>query len=596
MLTQLDWTILSIYLFVSIVAGLWLTKRANSSTEEYFLSGRNLPWWLLGTSIVATSFSSDTPLYVTNLVRKGGVAENWQWWSFAIGGILGAVWLAPLWRRAGVMTDVELTELRYSGKAASFLRAFRGIWLALLVNCIGMGWVMLGMAKITYVCFGWDKATALFILCSVTLFYTLFGGFWGVILSDFIQFIIAQLGAILLAVFAVNAVGGLDKMQEFLSNSINWKIHESATIYGPGFVPNDPITFIPNLFDPQNLISGAFGAFMVYALVQWWANLNSDGGGKVIQRLLAAKSEGHALAGFFWFNIAHYAIRTWPWVITALASLMLYPSISDQELAYPQMMMDLLPSGLLGVMLASFLAAFMSTITSQINWGASYLLNDVYRRFLMKTKTDKHYLYMSWIFSVIVLIFGALAAYLATSVTTTFQFVITLGSGVGPIYLLRWLWWRINAWSEIVALLMSTILAAVWVFLQPSWATFSIKLLLTAIPTLIVAVIVSYMTKPTEIQKLVVFHRKTSPFGWWKPIVDFRKHLNEEPTPHDKHSININAKSVLINWFLGTSLIFLIMFGIGSMLLHSLIWGVILVVLGIAMGSLLFYRYKVSAA
>ncbi|MCX7835081.1 MAG: Na+:solute symporter [bacterium] len=587
MLSFLDWTVLVIYLLVSVVVGLWLTKRSNSSTEEYFLSGRNLPWWLLGTSIVATTFSSDTPLYVTNLVRKGGVSENWQWWSFAIGGILGAVWLAPLWRRAGIMTDVELTEIRYSGKAAAFLRAFRGIWLAVLVNCIGMGWVMLGMAKITYVCFGWDKVTALFILCSITLFYTLLGGLWGVVLTDFVQFIIAQVGAILLAFYSVNAVGGINKLRDFLENSLNWKELNQSIVYGPGFLPNEPTAFIPAILNTQNVFNAAFGAFLVYTLVQWWANLNSDGGGKVIQRLLAAKNEKHALGGFLWFNIAHYSIRTWPWVITALASLMLYPTMTDHELAYPKLMVDLLPNGVLGIMLASFMAAFMSTITSQINWGASYLLNDVYRRFLVRNKNDHHYLKMSWLFSTLVLLFGAIAAYLANSVTTTFQFVITLGSGVGPIYLLRWLWWRINAWSELIALAVSTVLAATWTFLQPPWATFSIKLFLTAFPTFFIAIVVSLLTKPTEKKRLIEFYKKTTPPGWWKPIQQLD---NQNIATEQSHRKRQNGSDIIIHWCLGLILIFGTLFGIGSMLLKSFLWGVVISFLGILSGVVLYRR------
>lgn len=591
MLSLLDWIVVIVYLMLSIVVGLWFSKRANTSTEEYFLSGRKLPWWLLGTSIVATSFSSDTPLYVTHLVRKGGVSENWQWWSFAIGGVLGAVWLAPLWRRAGILTDVELTELRYSGKAAAFLRAFRGIWLALLVNCIGMGWVMLGMAKITYVCFGWDKLTALLILCSITLFYTLLGGLWGVVLADFVQFIIAQLGAILLAIYSVSAVGGLEKLRSFLANPLNWHNSNQTSYFGAGFLPNEPTALIPSIFNVQNGINLAFGSFLIYSLIQWWANLNSDGGGKVIQRLLAAKNEKHALGGFLWFNIAHYSIRTWPWVITALASLMLYPTLSDHELAYPKMMLDLLPSGVLGIMLASFMAAFMSTITSQINWGASYLLNDVYRRFLIKNQNDRHYLKMSWFFSVLVLLFGALAAYLANSVTSAFQFVITLGSGVGPIYLLRWLWWRINAWSELTALILSTVLAALWVFVQPQWATFSIKLILTAFPTLIVAIIVSFLTQPTDRKKLIEFYQKTTPPGWWQPIRECLKQDHSIDNQRlQKQSKNCGI-TIIINWLFGVSLIFGTMFGLGLMLLHSVVYGILLTLIGIISGIILFYRY-----
>ncbi|MDK9699196.1 MAG: Na+:solute symporter [bacterium] len=584
MLTSIDWIVLSVYLAVSLIAGLALARRANSSTEEYFLSGRSLPWWLLGTSIVATSFSSDTPLYVTNLVRKGGVAENWQWWSFAIGGMLGAVWLAPLWRRAGVMTDVELTELRYSGKIAGFLRGFRGIWLALLVNSIGMGWVMLGMAKITYACFGWDKLTALALLCGVTFIYTLLGGLWGAILTDFVQYIIAQVGAIVLAVYALDAVGGTSSLLQFLQNPANWKPE--------GVVPANPIAFVPSVWGLDGALTAAFGAFCVYAFVQWWANLNSDGGGKVIQRLLAAKNEGHALGGFFWYNIANYAIRTWPWVIVALVSLKLYPTIADPEMAYPQMMVDLLPAGVLGLMLASFLAAFMSTVTSQVNWGASYLLNDVYRRFLHKTADDKHYLRMAWVFSTVVLLMGALAAYLAQSVTTAFQFVITLGSGVGPVYLLRWLWWRINATSELAALLLSTLLAAVWVFVKPVWATFAVKLMLTAFPTLIVAVLLAYLTKPTEMHRLREFYLRTRPPGWWKPVRDDILQFGGTFADKEAGAITLTGKSVLIDWFAGLGLVLGLTFGIGWFLFLQVGLGIIATVVSAGSGWYLWNRYR----
>ncbi len=581
MLTQLDWIILAIYLIISLVAGLALSRRANTNTEEYFLSGRALPWWLLGTSIVATSFSSDTPLYVTNLVRKGGVAENWQWWSFAIGGMLGAVWLAPMWRRAGVLTDVELTELRYSGKVAGFLRGFRGIWLALLVNSIGMGWVMLGMAKIAFVCFGWDKALSLTILCSVTLIYTLLGGLWGAILTDFVQYIIAQVGAILLAVFAVQAVGGLGKLQAFLHDTTNWQPN--------GVVPVNPTAMVPSIYGSDGLITAAFGAFCVYALIQWWANLNSDGGGKVIQRLMAARNERQAMGGFFWFNIANYAIRTWPWVIVALASFMLYPKVVDPEMTYPQMMVDLLPSGVLGIMLASFLAAFMSTITSQVNWGASYLMNDVYRRFIVKDKHDKHYLNMGWVFSTIVLIIGGLAAYLAQSVTTAFQFVITLGAGVGPVYLLRWLWWRVNATAELSALLMSTLLAALWVFVKPEWATFAVKLIITGFPTMLLAIVVALLTKPTSMERLVEFYRRTKPPGWWKPVAEAAKTFPASATTVEVPPMN--GKLILWHWLLGLGLIFGLTFGIGWLLLGETLMGWIGLVVGIICGILIWRDY-----
>jgi Na+/proline symporter len=510
-LSSLDWAIIIAYNILSLVVGIVMTKRAHKSTEEYFLAGRALPWWIAGTSMVATSFSCDTPLYVTKLVRTVGIYENWQWWCFGIGSLFGTFFLAPLWRRAKVLTDIELTELRYGkGTEAKLLRGFRALWLALPINVIAMGWVILAMAKINHEALGWTKLDSIWLFTGLTFCYTLLSGMWGVALTDLVQYIIAQGGAIIFAFYAVNHAGGL----ESVLNSVR-KVMEK-----PDMLEQIPQAGWGGMFTAE-FWTPAFTGFAVYAFITWWANVNSDGGGKVIQRQNSCKNEQHALLATLWYSLTNLAFRTWPWVVVALVTMVVYPTIEDHELAYPRLMMSILPYGLKGLLLASLLAAFMSTISSQLNWGASYLVHDFYRPFLVRNREDKHYIRISHIATTIVLAGAAVAAYYTSSVTDAFKFIIAFGAGTGPVYILRWFWWRINAWTEISAMLASTTISLSLPYVGNFY--FAQKLLIITFGSAIVWLAVTFITKPAPMAVLAEFYRRTRPIGSWNRVRQFSR-------------------------------------------------------------------------
>lgn len=525
-----------------------MTRRAHRSTEEYFLAGRALPWWIAGTSMVATSFSCDTPLYVTKLVRTVGIYENWQWWCFGIGSLFATFFLAPLWRRAKVLTDVELTELRYgSGKAPRLLRGFRALWLALPINVIAMGWVILAIAKINYAAVGWDKLDSILLFTGLTFFYTLLSGMWGVALTDLVQYIIAQGGAMVFAFYAVNKVGGLAALKNTLAAT--WNNPDGlrmAPSPGPGGI------FSADFWTP------AFLGFMTFAFVTWWANVNSDGGGKVIQRQNSCKNEQHALLATLWYSLTNLALRTWPWVLVALASIVLYPSLADPEMAYPQLMMELLPIGLKGLLLASLLAAFMSTISSQLNWGASYLVHDFYRQFMRPGRSEAHYLWISKIATVVVLVGAGLAAYLTESVTEAFKFIIAFGAGTGPVYVLRWFWWRINAWSEISAMIASS----AWTLLLMSIPlSYGARLLVITFGSAVIWIAVTFLTKPAPMKALAEFYRRTRPVGLWGPVRQWSR-AHGQLTPQAERVLK-----PLLGWIWGMALVIGLTLAIGYGLL-----------------------------
>src|SRR5881409_1893734 len=395
-LTIIDWLIIGLYFAFNIGIGFYYKARAGKSTSEFFLSGRNVPWWLAGTSMVATTFAGDTPLVVTGFVAKNGIAGNWIWWSFLMSGMLTVFFYARLWRRAGVMTDIEFAEIRYSGKPAAFLRGFRSVYLGVIVNCIILGWVNLAMVKILGLIFGIDKNHALLIvlgLIALTSFISTLAGLWGVLVTDMVQFVIKMGMVIVLAVFAVRAVGGIGAMKEKLVSS------------GRG----EALNLVPDLHSAwMPMIT-----FLVYVSVNWWATwypgAEPGGGGYVAQRMFSAKDEKNSLFATLWFNIAHYAVRPWPWILVALASLILYPGLADPETGYVRVMIDYLPSSLRGLMVAAFAAAYMSTIATQLNWGASYLVNDCYRRFLRRDATERHYVRASQVATVLLTVVSAIA-------------------------------------------------------------------------------------------------------------------------------------------------------------------------------------------
>lgn len=532
------------YNVLSLIVGVVMTRRAHRSTEEYFLAGRALPWWIAGTSMVATSFSCDTPLYVTKLVRTVGIYENWQWWCFGIGSLFATFFLAPLWRRAKVLTDVELTELRYgSGKASRLLRGFRALWLALPINVIAMGWVILAIYKIMNAAVGWDKPLSIIVFTGLAFSYTLLSGMWGVALTDLVQYVIAQGGAIIFAVYAVKKVGGLSALHDAVATSVS-----KPDMLNMAPAPGAGGFFSADFWTP------AFMGFITYIAVTWWANVNSDGGGKIIQRQNSCKNEQHALLATLWYSLTNLAFRSWPWILVALASMVLYPSIADPEMAYPQLMMEILPFGLKGLLVASLLAAFMSTISSQLNWGASYLMHDFYRPFLVKNRSESHYLWISKAATVVVLIGAGLAAYLTESVTEAFKFIIAFGAGTGPVYVLRWFWWRINAWSEISAMIASSAITLI-LFNVP--LPYGGRLLLITFGSAIIWIIVTLISKPAPMDNLAEFYRRTKPVGVWGAVRKWsRAHGQITPQP-------ARVSQPLMGWIWGMALVIGLTLAIG---------------------------------
>ncbi len=566
-ISNIDWLIIIFYLVMIIAGGIYFTKRAHRGLNEYFLTGRSLPWWIAGTSMVATSFSCDTPLYVTKLVREGGIYLNWQWWSFLIGGMLSAFLLSRLWRRAEVMTDVELTELRYSGKGASFLRGFRAFYLAIPINCIAMGWVLLAMAKISAAVLGWEKWEAIVVFSLAAFSYSLLAGFWGVVVTDVAQFILALIGASLLAYFAVDAAGGWSGVLSFIkSHPENYK---------------DTLKFIPSTREAADgsMLSAAFIGFLTYNLVQWWANINSDGGGKVIQRINACKNERHALTAVLWYNFAHFILRSWPWIIAALASIKLYPHLKDPEMAYPKIIVEVLPIGIKGLVIASMVAAFMSTIDTQLNWGASYLVSDLYRRFINPKKSERHYLWAAKVTLLLLMTLAGLAAYFTESVTEAFKFIIAFGAGTGPVYILRWFWWRINAWTEISAMIASSVISVT--LYATANLDYAVKVLITA-GSAVIWIVVAHITPITKVNNLIEFYRRVRPGGNWRIVKKQLDVKSERLSP------------MMVNWMLGTIAGICFLIGTGKTVLGEITIGLGLILSGILICIWLLRRMKLN--
>ncbi|MCX6640934.1 MAG: Na+:solute symporter [bacterium] len=579
----LDWSIVAFYLLISLGIGYYYTKRSSSSTEEFFISGRSLPWWLAGTSMVATTFAADTPLAITEMVRSDGIWRNWYWWNIALGGLLGVFFFSRLWRRARVMTDNELIELRYGGKSAEFLRGFKAIYFALLYNFIVMGWVINGMSAVASVTLGVGRGWAVWGCAALTLFYSTMSGFWGVIVTDFIQFILAMGGSILLAVLAINHFGSLSGLIAAVKTSPNFQMDTLA------FFPAAPT-------GSESFLSSNFFTFLIFISLMWWASHNSDGGGYIIQRMSACKDEKHSLLATLWFNLANYALRVWPWVIVALASIVMFPDLSSDALGdkagYPKVMSALCGPGSLGILMASFLAAYMSTISTHLNWGASYLLNDVYRRFMRKDASEKHYLWISRLATVVMMAGGAFTAMNMGSIARAWEFIWAMGCGIGPVLILRWFWWRINAWSEIAALASSivvTIALEIVAFVQTiesgvHYALFSqppvlfgLKLgiqhkALIIVPiSMICWIVVTLLTKPVSEERLSSFYERVHPGGRW-------------PSAWKERWGSVRLRSHIFNWFLGVVLIYGATFGIGFMLFGSFWLGLSLLPIAAACG------------
>jgi Na+/proline symporter len=553
-LAPIDWLIIGAYLVVSLGVGVLFMRRSGASTGEYFVSGRRLPWWLAGTSMVATSFASDTPLYVTGLVRTAGIARNWEWWAFAVGGMFSVFVFARLWRRAAVVTDAELTELRYSGRAAAALRGVRAAYFALPINCIAIGWATLGMATFLRIVFGVSPAWAILAAVAAAAAYAILSGLWGVVVTDLPQFVIAMAGAVVLCVKA---------MQRFGGGAI---LAASARARSP--LGADLLRFFPRLPDRVDLSSadfwsGSFVAFCVFISVLWWANKNADGGNVVIQRMLASKDERHAVLATLWFNVANYALRPWPWILVAVASVAVFPRTSETgteaEAAYPEMVREFLPAGLLGLMVASFLGAYMSTVDSLLNSSSAYVVNDLYRRFIRPEAPERHYVMVSRLASLGFMGAAAIVAWQADSIRQLFRFLLTFSAGVGLVYILRWFWWRVNAWSEIVAMAASAVLGTGLILFQERHGLpFPVPLFITVMGSTAAWLAATFVTRPTDEDRLVTFYRRVRPYGAWGPVAA-RAGVRRAR----------GLGRLLLAWVAGTIMVLAAMIGVGKLLLDQ---------------------------
>ncbi|MFL6212782.1 MAG: sodium:solute symporter family protein [Blastocatellia bacterium] len=577
-LNLLDWLVIAAYFLFNLGIGIYYARRARGSTTEFFLSGRDVPWWLAGTSMVATTFAADTPLLVTGLVAANGIAGNWLWWNFVMVGMLTVFFYARLWRRAGVMTDVEFAELRYSGKPATFLRGFRALYLGVPINCIIMGWVNLAMVKILQVTLGVDKGTALWIVAGMmlfTAFYTTISGLWGVLVTDLFQFVLKMGMVIVLAILAVHAVGGIDALKTKITALDQASGHAGSRL---AFFPDLHSAWMPAL------------TFFVYLAVNWWASwypgAEPGGGGYVAQRIFSAKDERHGLLATLWFNIAHYALRPWPWILTALASLVLYPDLVDKEAGYVRTLMDpnIFPTYLRGFMLAAFAAAYMSTIGTQLNWGASYVVNDFYRRFWVRDRSERHYVIISQVVTVLLMVVSLLVTLQLDSIRDAWQLLLVIGAGTGPVLLFRWFWWRINGWSEIAAMLSASVVSLFLKFVV-KWDSgdplqFAYIMLTTVGVTTAVWLLVTFLTRPEPEETLIDFYRQVRPEGpGWRRVAQ----LSGATERHEMGSLSTQ----FANWALGCVLIYASLFGIGKLIFKDWLSGALCLLAAIIAAALI---------
>jgi SSS family solute:Na+ symporter len=553
-LSTLDLTIIFASIVISFLPAVFLVRRASRSTTEFFTSGRAAPWWLIGVSMVATTFSTDTPNLVTNMVRERGVSDNWLWWSFLLTGMLTVFFYARMWRRSGVLTDLEFYEIRYSGKSASFVRGFRAVYLGLFFNCVIMATVNLAAAKIGNIVLGWPMQRTLLVAATITVFFASVSGLWGVLVTDSIQFLITMTGTFAVAYFALQqpAVGGLHGLIQ--------KIDPKT------------LSFLPDFGDWPT----ALAVLIIPITIQWWSvwypGAEPGGGSYIAQRMLAAKSEKDALTGTLFFNAMHYALRPWPWILVALASTLVFPTLGDIARAYPYVdpkligndmaypaMLQFLPAGFLGLMIAGLLAAYRSTIETHLNWGASYLVHDFYRRFMRPDASERHYVWAGRIATALLMIAAASLTFALDTAKESFDLILGIGAGTGLIYLLRWFWWRINAWSEVAAM-ASSFLVAVGFFVarkmgHPVASTTS--LIVTVLATTVAWVAVAYLTPPTEHATLVAFYQRVRPAGpGWRAL---RAESGITASPD-------SLPQALLGWVLGCTLIYAALFGTGSFL------------------------------
>ena len=574
-LSSIDWIIIGIYFAVSLAVGIWASKQAGKDTKSFFLAGRSMPWWLLGVSMVATTFSTDTPNLVTDLVRQNGVSGNWAWWAFLLTGMLTVFVYANLWRRSGVLTDIEFYELRYSGKPAAFLRGFRALYLGLVFNVLVMGAVSLAAVKFGEIVLGLPGWVTLAIACSITLAYSALGGIKAIIITDFIQFTLAMIGSMwgMFYILGLPEIGGL------------------SSLITHGNVA-DKLALIPDLSDPNVWVP----VLLVPLAVQWWASYYpgaEPGGGYIAQRMFSAKDESNAMGATFLFNVCHYALRPWPWILIALASLIVYPELSDIQKAFPNLpadklghdvaypaMLTLLPSGLLGLVSASLIAAFMSTMSTQLNLGASYLVNDFYHRFIKKDASEKQLVTVGRLFTVVSIILGGGLGLLLTSAGQAFTLLLMIGAGTGMIYILRWFWWRINAYTEIIAMVSSLIIAFYFNFVIVGLEDWQ-KIVIGAVLTTCVWILATYFTPPDDDETLRNFVKKVNPGGpgWTK----YSDGVSAEPWPVPKGILSMIFGCVAVYGFL---------LGVGQLIYGEIGSGVLICGLGVFSSFGLFKTWK----
>jgi Na+/proline symporter len=577
--TTLDWTIIGASILISFLPAIFFAKRAGSSTTEFFTSGRAAPWWLVGISMVATTFSTDTPNLVTQFVREHGVSQNWLWWSFLLTGMMTVFFYARLWRRSRVLTDLEFYEIRYSGKAATFLRGFRAVYLGLFFNCVIMATVNLAAAKIANVVLGWPMERTLIVCGVMTIFFASVSGLWGVLVTDSIQFTITMTGTFAVAYFALQQpeVGGLAGLLEK--------------------VPERSIALLPDFGN----WTVAASVFVIPITIQWWSvwypGAEPGGGSYIAQRMLASRTEKDAVTGTLLFNVMHYALRPWPWIITALCSLVIYPQVSDiarqfpyvdgaligHDMAYPAMM-RFLPAGFLGLVVAGTLAAYRSTIETHLNWGTSYLVHDFYRRFLRKGESERHYVLTGRITTALLMIAAAGVTYALGTAKEAFDLILSIGAGTGLIYLLRWFWWRISAWSEIAAMVSSFIVALGFFIARKNGAEISTEasLLVTVGVTTVVWVAATLIAPPTDRGTLLKFYTLVRPSGpGWK---DIRRDTGVEAAAD-------SLSQAMLGWTLGCAFVYSALFGTGSLLYgrtpQFLVWLVVFTASGVGLFSVL---------
>jgi len=595
-LTTLDWIIIAAYVVFTIVVGLMVRKSASRGMESFFVGDRSFPWWLVGISMVATTFAADTPLAITGIIAKDGIAGNWFWWSMALSHLFVVFLVARFWRRSSVITDAELIELRYEGKSAAALRGFKAFYFAIVINCITMGWVIRAVGKITHSFIRWEmvfpdfhqaigaywptgmaiadpgEGVSILVMSFIALFYVLLGGIRSVIITDLVQFLMALAGSILFAWFAVDAVGGLDSLVSSLHSLYPDRADEILS------------------FGPNETIGAGFGALAVYVSIQWWAQHNADGGGYFAQRTCSAKDEEHAYRGALLFTITHYLVRTWPWILVGLVALVVFPLepeagatispeyarvLGDREAAYPVLIVKMLPPGLIGLLAASLIAAFMSTIDTHVNWGSSYLVNDIYKRFMNPRATDRQLVVAGRVTTVLVLVVALAVTTRIHTIEGAWKFFTLLGAGLGFPHLLRWVWWRVSAFSELAGLLAAAATTGVQYLVAPELA-YHYKMIFTVSVSVVAMLTATFLTPAVSRERLTQFYDRVQPFGFWGAIAAGNSRSGES-----------GLLGALVNWAVAVFLLYFSMYALKELFVGSHSVGAVLLAAAVVGWTLL---------